>query len=157
MADIVQLKNENGTPVYPVTTGETINMEGGKTLDQVFAEKSEALEADFQSKKNALESDYQNAKSSFAGFYKGDNDSQLEYPVGSIVLARSKFGIPVSGVNSRAFAVYVDSLQGFTVTDPNYTSVLNPGFSKLNGTWSMHGFYTPSTDSEPIFLMQRVS
>ena len=62
MADIVQLKNENGTPIYPVTTGEAINMSGGKTLDQVFAEKMEALEQDYQDNKDALELDYQNKK-----------------------------------------------------------------------------------------------
>lgn len=171
MTHIVQLKNDNDEKIYPVTTGEAVRMRGDKTLDQAFDEAKRTLDGEYDSKvqefgvvytekKDALQSDYNRLSAGLnsvekAGFYRGDNDNNIDYPIGSIVLARSKFGI--IGLNSTAFGVYIDSMQGFVVTSPSSTSVLSPGYRKLNGTWSMHGFFNDSSISDPIMLMQRVS
>lgn len=42
--EIVTLKNENGTQVYPVTTGEAIKVSGGKTLDEKILDDTRHLE-----------------------------------------------------------------------------------------------------------------
>lgn len=43
MAEIVQLKNETGTQVYPVTTGEAIYFSGGKNLDLKLSENEDSM------------------------------------------------------------------------------------------------------------------
>lgn len=53
MADIVQLKNTNNIPIYPVTTGEAVTMkdtEGNQTsLDEAFASKAGEMDGKYSS------------------------------------------------------------------------------------------------------------
>lgn len=148
MAEIVQLKNDSGTEIYPVTTGEAVKMTGNKTIDQAFSDLTLEL-------RNTVQQDLAASKASFSGFYKGDNNNEVNYPIGSIVLAVSKFGNP--GLLSRTLSVYIDSEYGYVATDPSYTSILTPGFRKLEGKWSIHGWYSISNNDYPVMLMQRVS
>lgn len=69
MAEIVQLKNDNGASVYPVTMGEAINMAGGKTLDQAFNEAKSQILNDISSKKNELAAEVDEKKTEFNNLY----------------------------------------------------------------------------------------
>lgn len=219
MAEIVQLKNDNGSAVYPVTMGEAINMNNGKTLDQAFNEaknqilldistkknelateveakkadfnnlytdksellssefttktaelqtdfdgKTTALQTDFNSKKTALQTDYNNYSTSLdinnkAGFYKGDNDIQIEYPVGSIVLATTSTGISALNRTTKVYCTSSSSY-GFQASDvgASYLPTGSAGARLLNGTWAIHGFHQLVLgENKYLVLVQRIS
>lgn len=168
MAEIVvQLKNDNGDSIFPVTTGEAIRYKDDRTVDKVIEDLEASIATGVQSVGAQASQIAQNAVANKAGYLPA-NDYSTNFPVGSMLLCSWYVNNMVSNhvpLNSE-FDVYVyDSYPEETeICVKNYPQSLKhyssdggaQKYKKISGTWYSRGCVLTSSTVWTV-LMQKVA